>query len=34
MRDDVAIAIAVFLLILLILGALSLIGYGRWDTLP
>jgi ABC-type multidrug transport system permease subunit len=30
MRDDVAIAIGVFLLILLILFILSLAGYDRW----
>lgn len=31
MRDDIAIAIGVFLLILLILFILSMIGYQRWS---
>ena len=34
MRDDVAIAVLVFVLILLILAALSYAGYDRWSELP
>jgi hypothetical protein len=31
MRDDVAIAIGVFVLILIVLGVLSYFGWERWE---
>jgi hypothetical protein len=33
-RDDVAIAIGIFLLILLMLAAVAYFGWVRWEPLP
>ena len=34
MRDEVAVAIGIFLLILIILFVLGMIGYEKWGALP
>lgn len=34
MRDDVAIAVATLVTILLVLAALGYLGYDRWSELP